>query len=482
MNLRISNFNWKSQSFLILFLAALIQFTASIVTNSVVIILPDISRDLSVNVNILNWVTLIFFMTTVSCAIPLSKVISQYGVKKYTKFAILALIIGLVISGITMNVELFLFSRVIQGVSIAILNVSVYMMIVLGLDENETGKALGIIGSAGYIGLTISPTLTGFVSYFLSWRFAFFLIVPILALQLIIIYFIKDEWKTDRKPIDNMGSLFYVLLIVSLAYGLSEIKKGGYVFLVGFIIFAAIYIIIERKKEHPLYNLKLLKDVRYLIGNYAAMVSYFITFIAAYILSLYLQIALGFDSKTAGLLLFIQPIIMVFFAPYAGRLSDRKDARLISAFAMLFLTIAMTMLIFLEHLPFYMIVVVLILQGIGHGMFSSPNNRYVITLVDVDDLPDASSLLATIKEFGKLFSLSIFNIICMVYMGNTPVQKSVGGLIQSSRTMIIITAFVSLSSMILLLLSKYYFEKDENPEVIAIMKKVIPKWLKEYFN
>ena len=102
----------------------------------------------------------------------------------------------------------------------------------------------------------------------------------------------------------------------------------------------------------------------------------------------------------------------------------------------------------------YSFIISLIIQRIGHGLFSSPNNKYVLTLVSVDDLPDASALLSSIKDIGQMLSLAIFNVICAVYIGNIPLEQNITSLTQSSKLIMIIAALVSLSTIILLFLSK----------------------------
>ena len=67
------------------------------------------------------------------------------------------------------------------------------MMIVLEMPEEKTGRALGIVGSSGYIGMTIAPSIAGFISYYLSWRGAFVFIVPLLIFQLFLIHRIEGE-------------------------------------------------------------------------------------------------------------------------------------------------------------------------------------------------------------------------------------------------------------------------------------------------
>lgn len=198
MNFNFNGIDWKSQTFLIVLLAALNQLSTSIVTNVVTVVLPQISFDLGITVSTLNWITIIFFMASISISISLSKIISQKGVKKFTGVATVGLIIGLLISTFAVHTNMFLLSRIIQGCSCAILYFSVYMMIVLEMPEEKTGRALGIVGSSGYIGMTIAPSIAGFISYYLSWRGAFLFVVPILIFQLFLIHRIEGEWTAEK--------------------------------------------------------------------------------------------------------------------------------------------------------------------------------------------------------------------------------------------------------------------------------------------
>lgn len=474
--------DWKSQATILVVLAALNQLSTSMVTNVSVVLLPKISSELGITVSTLNWITIIFFISSISVSIPLSKIISQYGVKRYTKVAIWGLILGLLLTVFTVNTEMFLLSRVIQGINCAILYFSIYMMVVMEMPEDRTGQVLGIVGSAGYVGMTVAPTIAGIVSHYLSWRFAFLMIVPLLVFQLFLAHCLKNEWTTEKRPVDNAGSILYVLLIVFLVYGLSNVVKGGALFLIVAFALLVIFLIFERKRAYPVYNLGLLKNVQYVIGNFSSAVGYFVTFIAAYVLSLHLQLVLGIDSRAAGMILFITPLLMVFVAPYAGRLSDRHDPRLISAAAMIVITVSLVIFALLEYVPFYVIIVGVALQGIGHGMFSSPNNRYVLTSVDVEDLPDASSFLSTVKEMGKLFSISIFNVACTLFVGQMEVSKNVPGLIVASQWMMVICLVMSVSCIVLLVISRYYFERAENPDVISVFRRISGRFMKMLGN
>lgn len=103
------------------------------------------------SVETLNWITLIFLIAIITITIPASKNIKRFDLKKSIRILIFLLIVGLVLSAITPNMEVFLFSRLIQGASIALLPTIDLVIIVLAIPEEDVGKALGIVGSAGML-------------------------------------------------------------------------------------------------------------------------------------------------------------------------------------------------------------------------------------------------------------------------------------------------------------------------------------------
>ena len=98
---------------------------------------------------------------------------------------------------------------------------------------------------------------------------------------------------------------------------------------------------------------------------------------------------------------------------------DKIDERTISSIALMFILVDVLLLFFMDIVPVYMLLVACILQGIGHGLFSSPNNRFVLTQVDEKDLSNASAVLSTNKDVGKSVSLALFTIICGFIVGPT---------------------------------------------------------------
>ena len=108
------------------------------------------------------------------------------------------------------------------------------------------------------------------------------------------------------------------------------------------------------------------------------MVTYFTTTIAITVLSFHLQYILDIVQYIVGLIIIISPIIMIGMSGIGGRLTNRFDPRLISGVAMALLACSMTIYFFIDYLPFEVILIGCVLQGAGNGLFSAPNNKYII--------------------------------------------------------------------------------------------------------
>lgn len=463
-----------SEKKVIVLVAAIAQLIQQLIANMTIVALPQILIDFNFSSDTIMWVNLIYLCALVAVCLPFAKIISQYGVKRCIVVSVIGLLISVAISVLSLNQFMLLFARLIQGFTSASLSISLYVMIAEGLPENEMGSALGIVGSAGYVGMLIAPSFMGFMISVANWRFAFLILIPILMLILFLLSKIETEWASEKVEIDNIGSLLYILGMALFTYGVTILDEFGSIpIIISFILFL-LFLRYEKKHPNPIYNLKLLRNIKYVIGNYAAMVTYFTTTIAITALTFHLQYILDFEEYIIGLILIISPIIMIGMSGLAGRLSNKIDPRIISGIAMSFICISMVMFFFIDFLPFNIILVACALQGIGNGLFSAPNNKYVLTLVDEKDLPDASSLLSTSKEFGKILSGGIYTLILSIYIGNQALgpEHLDELLIVSTNLMMFINAILAFSAALLLFYSKYKYDHDMNSPISRILDSI----------
>ena len=440
----------------VVILGCLLLFCVQFIANMVTVALPTISSDLSLNVEMVNAINLAFLVTSVSLMLPLGKFVSKHGIGRYLKYSIVLMIAGLLLSAFSTDITSLLISRIIQGVATAVINGAMYVIVTIQLPSDKLGYAMGIMGSCGYVGLCLSNTVSGLVVYYLSWRAVFLILIPIYVITLLILINLGKEWSTDDiNEIDKLGSIIYFIFMGLFLYGIVRLDDGNFFILILSLVFLFIFLKVEKNKKNQVYNLKLLKNFKYFLGNYSAFVMYFMTFIASYILNFYLQNALGYDARLTGLFLLATPLAVVFVSSFAGKLSDKRDERTISSIALTFILVNVVLLFFMDCVPVYVLLIACVLQGIGHGLFSSPNNRFVLTLVEQKDLSDASTMLSTSKDVGKSISLSLFSITCGFILGTSnALESNIPLFITSSKIMLAIVILLGLSSIILLLLNK----------------------------
>lgn len=444
-----------------------------------VVALPNMIVDLNFHAGNIMGVNLIYLCALVAFCIPFAKIISQYGVKRCTRISLYGLLLSVALSFFAVDQYMLLISRLIQGLTSASLSISIYVMIVEDVPNSEIGSALGIVGSSGYIGMLVAPLFMGIMIFFVNWRMAFLILLPIIAVQLILLRKVKYEWTSEKKPIDNIGFMMYVVMMVLFTLGLESVDEYGLIFMVMSAVIFVVFIRHERGIENQIYNLNLMKNINYMIGNYAAMIAYFTTTITTTALSFYLLYSIDFDEYIIGLILMVTPILMVGMAPAAGRLTNRIDPRMISGTALFLIFIAMLMYTYMDRYSINFVLLAIFIQGVGSGLFSAPNNKYVLTLVDEKDLPDASSLLSTSKEFGKILSGCLFSVILSLFVGSQALSSDIDlEIFASIHYMMLICAILALSGALLLFYSRYKYKFESNPKVIRIFKNMTPDWIK----
>lgn len=455
-----------SQQKRVIFVAALSQLCMQFVANMATIIMPEIAMELHISSKMQMWINLTFLCSFLAIAIPLGKVISYKGVKKSVILTYLLLIVSLLFCGLSTNFIMVLIGRLIQGICCASLGMSIYIMLVEELDEVTLGSALGLVGSCGYVGLTMAPSITGFVTSFFGWRSAFLLIIPVFIIQLAVLYSIKTEWTREKTPFDRKGALLYCLMMVLFTIGLTELDSSYAVLLLFSLILLPIFIRYEKRQNYPVLNISLFKNMEMSIGFYAAVAAHFSTSIAITVLTFHLTYPMDMDTSTVGIIMLITPLTMIVTSLLAGKLSGKKDPIKITGCALVIIFIAMFIFSYLGFIPLELIIAACIIQGIGHGFFSSPNNKHVLTLAEDDDISDASALLSTSKEFGKILSTGIYALLFSVFLNGVVLgpQKYDARLIYTNHIMITVTCIVTLSAAALLFYCMLRYDKHILPE------------------
>jgi MFS family permease len=296
----------------------------------------------------------------------------------------------------------------------------------------ERGKALGIVVSSTYIGLSAGPFLGGLLTHHLGWRSIFLVNVPIGVCVMVLIFLkLKGDWAEAKgEKLDLAGSIFYCIGLTAVIYGFSSFSTFGASASLSIILAGIISIIIftwwENRSNNPILEINLFRGNRtFAFSNVAALIHYCATFAITFFLSLYLQYIKKLDAQTAGAILISQPIIMAISSPFAGRLSDRIEPRIVASLGMGLTAIGLFILAFLNQETYIkFIIAVLIVIGLGFGLFSSPNSNAVMSSVEKKYYGVASGTLATMRLTGQMFSMGIAMLIFSIHIGNAQIAPT----------------------------------------------------------
>ena len=424
---------------IVVFVSFITSFFAVFLSNGIIIGVPAIAQDFAMNNVIQNWVPTIFFLVVAVFTVPAGQISGKFGVKKSLLAGIIVYLIGSIGAVLSFSTESFLIFRIMQGAGVAFLNVSAMAMVVHAVAPKNRGKALGFTVTGVYLATSLSPVICGFLVHNLGWRSMFYFVIPFLVLCIILmITKIPQEWKTYQDDkIDKVGSILYGIGILFFIYGFTSlITTPGKILTVLGIILLVIFGAYELRQKSPVFNMNLFKNKKFTSSNIAALCSYIAVMVVTTILNYHFQYVRGWDAQMSGMILIITPIIMAIMAPNAGKLSDKIHPQKLAALGMGIATVALLILTFLTcKTPLYMVIIAMILQGIGMGLFSSPNMNAIMSSVPPKDAPTASASQATMRTIGQTMSLGLLTLVFAWIMGSLELAPQYASMIvQASQT------------------------------------------------
>jgi Arabinose efflux permease len=385
----------------VLIVVMITSFITPFTGNAINIAIPAIASEFHSTPVLLNMVVASYIIASAAFLLPFGRLGDIIGRRKVFVVGMVSFTVTSFFCAIAFSLESLILFRVLQGVASAMIFGTSMAILISFVPPQERGKVIGLTVSSTYLGLSLGPVLGGFITAYLSWRFIFYF-NSLLGLFVAIFTLLKvpsDSNTTPKETFDLVGSVLCVAGIVSILYGVSSISSvfwTRYVLLAGLVLFI-IFIRYEMSLTSPLIKIEMFtRNVPFAFSNLAALINYAATFASTYMMSLYLQTVMGYNPETAGLILLAQPIVMAVLSPYAGKLSDRKQPRMVASWGMGITAIGLFIFIFLSRsTPIGLVIANLMLIGLGFALFSSPNTKAVMSSVSKTFYGVASSTLGS---------------------------------------------------------------------------------------
>jgi len=405
-------------------------FLTPFMASSMNVAMPLIGKEFGLSAVTLGWVLTAYTLTAAMFLVPFGRLADLVGRKRIFALGLSLDIAGAAIGALAPSAFLLILARAVQGVGGAMIFGTGVAILTSVYPPGVRGHALGLNTAAVYTGLSLGPVLGGFIVHAWGWRSVFLVTVPVAATALVLTIFrLKGEWADARgEGFDLSGSVIFGAGLVSLMYGFSRLPSTpGIILTAAGVLALAGFVVFELRIPTPLLDLRLFRHNRiFAFSNLAALFNYSATAAVAFLMSLYLQYIKGLPPQKAGLVLVAQPIIMAVTSPFAGRLSDRTEPRLIASLGMALSAAGLLLFSFLgPATSFGFIIGSLICLGLGFGLFSSPNTNAIMCSVERRHLGIAAAALGTARLTGQMLSVGISMMVFSLVMGRARIEPAV---------------------------------------------------------
>jgi EmrB/QacA subfamily drug resistance transporter len=433
----------------VLLVSTFAAFLTPFLTSAVNLALPSIGKELHANAISLGWVISSFILTSAIFLLPFGRLGDIVGRKKIFTLGILLFTISTFLIIFSGSIVSLIVLRIFQGFSTAMIFGTSMAILTSVFQPGERGKAIGINITATYLGLSLGPVIGGLLTHYLGWRSVFVFLVPFGIISLILIQRkIKTEWaEAVGERFDWRGSAIYGIALASFMWGFSKLPSSpGWICIIIAFLLAAVFLAFENKVSNPVFDIRLIMRNRvFAFSSIAALINYSATSAIGFFISLYLQYLKGLDARTAGLIMISQPIAMTLLSPVAGKLSDKRNPGAIASIGMGITASGLVLFCFISKTtPNYFIVLLLLLMGIGFGLFSSPNSNAIMSSVEKRHLGVASGVVGTMRMVGQMMSMGIAMMLISLYIGKQSINPSTyPGLISAMRTGFVIFSILS---------------------------------------
>jgi EmrB/QacA subfamily drug resistance transporter len=386
----------------------------SVLTGSTLLIaLPSIMKDLHAGMDIIIWVMMIYMLIITIFVPTIGRIADMFGKKKLYVSGFIVFTIGSVLCGISQTgVELLIF-RVIQGIGGALLVANSSPIVADAFPPQELGNAMGINTMIISVASVIGPILGG-VFMGISWRFIFFINVPIGIIGTIWAGIqLKEVTSPPKKQTYDLGgtlifTIGMTLLLLALTFGGFDgwnAKALG--MMATSVLFLVLFVYIESKVAQPMLDLNLFKNRVLAFAFLSVLLNGIARGALSFLLTFYFQGIKAIDPVMSGVLLAPFALGMMIVAPFSGRLSDKKGARGLSTVGLLVSAAGLLGLVRISsQSSLFELCIWMFICGFGSGMFFSPNTSAIMGAVTPDRRGIAAGVRTMMNNGGNMISIA----------------------------------------------------------------------------
>jgi EmrB/QacA subfamily drug resistance transporter len=392
-------------------------------TTIVNVALETLSRDLHSPLSTIQWVST-GYLLALATVIPLTGWMSErYGSKRIWMISVTLFGVGSALCGAAWSAESLIFFRVLQGFGGGMIMPVGMSVLTQTAGPKRVGRVMSVIGVPMLLGPVLGPVLGGLIVDNASWRWIFYVNIPIVLLALVLGKRLlpDDTGRADDRggALDWRGVLLLSPGLGAIVFGLSELETQGGIghaevwapILAGVLLVAG-FVVHALHRTRPLLDVRLFKNPSFSAAAFTTFLVGGGLFGAMLVLPLYYQVARGQSPLDAGLLMAPQGIGAALVMPIAGRLTDRVGGGRVALVGIVLATLGTLPFMFVgPDTPYGLLAGTLVVRGFGLAGTMMPAMAAAYAVLDRSAVPRATSALNVIQRVGGSMGTAVLAVV-----------------------------------------------------------------------
>ncbi|HTV25317.1 MAG TPA: MFS transporter [Polyangiaceae bacterium] len=399
---------------------------ATLDSSIVNISLPTIARAFGRPLNgALQWVVIAYLLVIVALLLSGGRLGDMLGRKRVWQTGLAVFTLGSVLCGLAPGIEALIGFRALQGVGAALLMAISPALLTSAFPPEERGRALGMNALTVAVGVSAGPPLGGIITERLSWRWIFFINLPLGVLGIVLAgWLLQRPLARGSARFDFGGALLLAVGLASFTGALSFAHDLGYrsPWIVGALVVSAVALrwlfVHERGQSAPILPLALFANPAFRSALACLVLSFVSLFGVAFLTPFYLEQLRRLSTEQSGLMMIAYPLMIALLGPFTGSLSDRIGSRVLAPIGLCLAGVALLLLGSVrQDTPLALVAACLALGGVAQALFQPANNSALLGAAPPGQQGVAGGMLATGRVLGQSLSIALAGAVFAAFGG-----------------------------------------------------------------
>ncbi|HWL25197.1 MAG TPA: DHA2 family efflux MFS transporter permease subunit [Ureibacillus sp.] len=371
------------------------------------------------------------FMLVNGVLIPVTAfLMKRFSTRQLFISSMLFLLIGSIICAIAPNFAILLMGRMLQAAGAGIIMPLMMSIVMVIFPPEKRGSAMGLLGVAMIFAPAIAPTLSGFVIDYLSWRWLFIGLIPLVALVILLAlkYLVNVSEGSDAK-LDYLSVVLSTIGFGLVLFGFSNAGSHGWddaivltTIIVGVVVLA-LFTIRQLRAKDPFLNVRVFQNKTFTMTSFINIIITMMLYADMILLPIYLQNGRGFSAFDAGLLLLPGALVNAFLSPVTGKLYDRFGAKPLFIIGLIFVIPSMWVVTNLtEDTTYTFLMIRTIFLRIGLSFITMPLNTAGLSALSKEQVTHGTAVNNTVRQIAGAIGTAV---VVTIYTSNATDQAAV---------------------------------------------------------